>query len=276
MQPFAPLGRKLRVMRRDAEPRKTALVHAAASFVMHGALAAAATGSGHVPADLARLAVAEPDSTFGIAIESAVVEPRVAPPSNVVRALAPHVHSYPVATDHHHRAHAATEEHARAITPPPPTIAAASTAPASTPASTPEAPALPSFAITLPGTTTRVDAQPAMFAPSTSGNTSSGGEPSPTRSASEASVSVRARLVASAPPAYPVLAKSEQLEADVDLEIVVDASGAVTDARVVKPVGAGFDRAALDAVRRHRFSAAERAGVRVPVRMHWVVAFRLH
>jgi TonB family protein len=88
-------------------------------------------------------------------------------------------------------------------------------------------------------------------------------------------VSVAARLVASAPAAYPSDARADDVEGDVALEIVVDAEGHVVDARVTSPAGRGFDASALAAIRSYRFSAAQREGRPVRVRMPWTVRFRL-
>jgi TonB family protein len=88
-------------------------------------------------------------------------------------------------------------------------------------------------------------------------------------------VSVPAKLAASATAAYPADARAEDLEGDVALEIVVDRTGAVVDARVTKRAGHGFDESALAAIRRYRFSPAARDGHAVRVRMPWTVQFRL-
>jgi TonB family protein len=88
-------------------------------------------------------------------------------------------------------------------------------------------------------------------------------------------VSVPAKLVASATAAYPSDARADDVEGDVGLEIVVDAQGQVVDARVSKRAGHGFDESALNAIRRYRFSAAQREGRNVRVRMPWNVQFRL-
>jgi TonB family protein len=91
--------------------------------------------------------------------------------------------------------------------------------------------------------------------------------------ASEASV--QARLVASVPLLYPPGARSDELEGDVSLEIVLDTDGTVTDARVLRAAGHGFDESALRAVRRYRFTSAQRHGRPVRVRMPWTVQFRI-
>jgi TonB family protein len=88
-------------------------------------------------------------------------------------------------------------------------------------------------------------------------------------------VSVAAKLVSSVTAAYPVDARADDVEGDVGLEIVVDAEGRVVDARVAKSAGHGFDESALAAIRRYRFSAAQRDGRNVRVRMPWTVQFRL-
>lgn len=88
-------------------------------------------------------------------------------------------------------------------------------------------------------------------------------------------VNVPAKLVASVTAAYPPDARADDVEGDVGLEIVVDGRGAVVEARVSKSAGHGFDESALAAIRRYRFSSAQREGRNVRVRMPWTVQFRL-
>jgi TonB family protein len=95
----------------------------------------------------------------------------------------------------------------------------------------------------------------------------------PTLSVSQ--VSVPARLLASVPVAYPPAARAAEVEAGIAVEIVVDARGQVSEARAVESSGFGLDEAAVRAVRAYRFSAAQRDGRAVRVRMRWVVQFRL-
>ena len=71
------------------------------------------------------------------------------------------------------------------------------------------------------------------------------------------------------------MARQAEIEVDLPLEIVVDASGRVTSARGLSRAGYGLDEAALSAIRGYRFSAALRDGHPVPVRMRWTVQFRL-
>jgi TonB family protein len=62
---------------------------------------------------------------------------------------------------------------------------------------------------------------------------------------------------------YPAEALRDRLDATVGLEVVVDETGSVIDARVTGPAGHGFDQAALDAVRRFTFEPAKKNGVAV-------------
>jgi TonB family protein len=62
---------------------------------------------------------------------------------------------------------------------------------------------------------------------------------------------------------YPPEALRDRLEATVGVEVVVDATGVVTEARVTAPAGHGFDEAALEAVRKFTFEPARKAGVAI-------------
>src|SRR6185295_9023032 len=72
----------------------------------------------------------------------------------------------------------------------------------------------------------------------------------------EAQVNVLARLLSSASIEYPPEARAAQIEEDLVVQLVVDASGRVVQARSVSEAGHGLDRAAVDSVRRYRFSPA--------------------
>ena len=91
----------------------------------------------------------------------------------------------------------------------------------------------------------------------------------------EGDVSEPARLLSSRPLVYPPTARAAAIETDFPVEIVVDTAGRVVAARAVHRAGYGLDEAALTAIRAYRFSPAVRAGRAVPVRMRWVVQFRL-
>ncbi len=76
-------------------------------------------------------------------------------------------------------------------------------------------------------------------------------------------------------PAYTEEARKAKYEGTVVLWIVVDASGAVTDCRVVKPLGLGLDANAVDTVKTWKFKPALKNGTPVPVRVMVQVGFRL-
>ena len=63
-------------------------------------------------------------------------------------------------------------------------------------------------------------------------------------------------LLEGAAPEYPPAAAAAGLEAVVAVRITIDATGAVTDAVTVTPVGNGFDEAAVAAARQYRFKPA--------------------
>jgi protein TonB len=88
-------------------------------------------------------------------------------------------------------------------------------------------------------------------------------------------VSAPAYLVSSGRPEYPPSARASGVEADVELEIVVDSHGRVVDSKLLRHGGYGFDESALKAIRTYRFAPAQYEGAPVRVRMHWTVAFRL-
>jgi TonB family protein len=76
-------------------------------------------------------------------------------------------------------------------------------------------------------------------------------------------------------PAYSEEARKAKYQGTVVLWIVVDASGGVTDCKVVKPLGLGLDEKAVETVRTWKFKPALRNGTPVPVRVMVEVSFRL-
>jgi len=76
-------------------------------------------------------------------------------------------------------------------------------------------------------------------------------------------------------PRYPRRARVLGQEADVALEVLVEADGSVSDVTLVSSGGAECDRAAMEAVRRERWRAARLAGAAVPSRVRFTVRFRL-
>lgn len=76
-------------------------------------------------------------------------------------------------------------------------------------------------------------------------------------------------------PTYPVTARSARVQGVVILEAVIDESGAVTSARVLRSIPM-LDEAALTAVRQWRFEPARLNGSAVPVVMTVTVSFNLN
>ena len=75
--------------------------------------------------------------------------------------------------------------------------------------------------------------------------------------------------------AYPPEAAAAGKTASVEMLITLDAQGGVSDAQVTRPVGDGFDEAALAAVRQFQFSPAEVDGVPAPIQLQYVYNFVL-
>ena len=76
-------------------------------------------------------------------------------------------------------------------------------------------------------------------------------------------------------PEYTELARKARIEGIVIIEAIIDPSGNVTDARVLKPLPLGLDQAALDAVKRWKFKPGTLNGQPVPVIYNLTVNFRL-
>lgn len=76
-------------------------------------------------------------------------------------------------------------------------------------------------------------------------------------------------------PEYTDDARRRGLEGDVILEIVVRRDGTVGDVKVLRGLGGGLERRAIDAVRQWRFSPARRTGTPVDVYVEVAVEFKL-
>ncbi|PTL77840.1 TonB family protein [Vitiosangium sp. GDMCC 1.1324] len=74
---------------------------------------------------------------------------------------------------------------------------------------------------------------------------------------------------------FPPEAAAAGKTASVEMLITIDEKGQVSDAQVVKPVGDGFDEAALAAVRQFQFSPAEVDGAPAPIQIQYVYNFVL-
>jgi len=250
------------------------LVSAWARVVTFGASAAAhggvvlAVALGHAPA-FARTesigdaptidveTIAAPVEPEPQPLQAPVAEPQTKPNASPKAMPLAHTHPYPVAPGHGAHPHDPSLEHPHAH-PHDDAPAPIATAPA----------APPRFSITVGTNANGAHGHD-------HGSPPGGAAPAPVETLPESRVAVPARVASRAPAAYPPDARAQGLEANVDLEIVVDESGAVVDARVKRRVGYGFDESALAAIRRYRFTAARNAGAPVRVRMAWTVQFHL-
>lgn len=91
----------------------------------------------------------------------------------------------------------------------------------------------------------------------------------------EGEVDEPARLRSTGSVDYPEAARNALIEADIPVEIVVDARGVVVSARALSHRGHGLERASVAAAQGYRFSPARRGGLPVRVRMRSTVSFRL-
>ena len=91
----------------------------------------------------------------------------------------------------------------------------------------------------------------------------------------ERGVSTRASVAYGPLPVYPRSARAAEVETDVPVEIIVNERGAGIDARVMSHFGYGFEETTLEAIRRYRFTPAQRDGRAVAVRMVWTMQYRL-
>lgn len=74
---------------------------------------------------------------------------------------------------------------------------------------------------------------------------------------------------------YPEAAEKQGLEAKVKLLVTIAADGTVPEAKVIEPVGNGFDEAAVDALQRSKFTPAEVDFAPAPVQIEFVYQFVL-
>lgn len=250
------------------------------SIVLHAGIAMAlvAGGGGH-----ARASVSLPVASLEVEVapvEAPLLEAVTETPAEKRHDehVPTHTHAYPVAPSHDAHPHDPSLRHDMPSLAPADHDHEAAPAPAAGVAEAPAA-VLPTFSIAsgagLLATSGQVSANAAGTGAATAppgAGTSAGSDDAIVNASG---VHVAAKLVASVVAAYPAGARSDDVEGDVGVEIVVDREGRVIDARVARPAGHGFDDAALAAIRRYRFSPAQRDGHAVRVRMPWSVQFRL-
>jgi TonB family protein len=84
----------------------------------------------------------------------------------------------------------------------------------------------------------------------------------------------QARLLASVPPSYPVLAKTQHISGDVRVDALIDANGHVTTMKVVSGPTL-LHQAAMDALRQWKYQPATLNGNAVPMHLTVTIQFRL-
>ena len=230
----------------------------AGSFAVHFAVFASVT-AGHAPESDAAAKLDDVIELQPQVEDEPEIRTPAAPTKEQATVPRTHEHPYPVARSHDNHPHDPSLAHLP--------LATAEDAPAQPPPVVATEAAAPQFTIAL-GNSAQTS--------HTVANGAQGSGEVETAILPESGVSVAARLQSVAPATYPPRARGEQVEADVPVEIVLDAQGRVIDAKLVKRAGYGFDESALDAVRRYRFSPAQKNGQSVRVRMRWVVQFRLN
>jgi len=235
----------------------SAVVHAAAAATVGGVLALG-TRAGDRPAELVELDLA-PSADLAPDVVAPAAAPPVSTPAEPVRA-----HPAP-----RHRVTMRLSPN-----PAPPSAEVSPAPPA------PEGPGdAPRFVMSAGTVATQAAVTTRVPAPGTGALSRPSGSANDPGSAGdvfgEGDVNQPARLLAPSPLVYPAAARAAGIELDFPVEIVVDPTGHVSAARALRHAGYGLDEAALRAIRDYRFSPALRAGRAVPVRMRWIVQFRL-
>jgi len=97
----------------------------------------------------------------------------------------------------------------------------------------------------------------------------------PSASAPVPSALTPPKLMTFVPAPLPEAAKAAHREGvvNVDLDLTIDASGAVTSAVAPTPVGDGFDEAAIAAARQFVFEPARRGDKAIPSRIKYRYVF---
>jgi len=112
-----------------------------------------------------------------------------------------------------------------------------------------------------------------------------GGAPAATAAAQAATAAIEATQLTGARDTAPALVTGQPpaapdpggaLKPTIVCRLLVDAGGRVADAKIYRSRLdlAAFEDAALDAVRKYRFTPGRQAGVPVPVWINWLVTFR--
>lgn len=91
-----------------------------------------------------------------------------------------------------------------------------------------------------------------------------------------AAVEVKPEIVKKIEPIYPDLARESEIEGSVGVTIIIDTTGNVIDAKIVKSLHPLLDEAAIKAVMQWKFTPAMQRDRAVKVRMEVPIRFTLH
>jgi protein TonB len=85
----------------------------------------------------------------------------------------------------------------------------------------------------------------------------------------------RPEKISGNPPVYTEMARKARLQGVVIVEAIIDEHGGVVNARILKGLPMGLDKAAIDAVQRWKFKPATLAGRAVKVYYTLTVNFQV-
>ena len=83
-------------------------------------------------------------------------------------------------------------------------------------------------------------------------------------------------LLSKEEPRIPLTMRNKKFRGVVGLNVVIDSTGRVHDAKVVHSQGKDLDESAIDAGKHWRFKPAKKDGVPVPVAVYIEVAYRIN
>jgi protein TonB len=75
---------------------------------------------------------------------------------------------------------------------------------------------------------------------------------------------------------YPTIAKNANVEGKVFVLAYINEKGGVDDVKVLKGIGGGCDEAAIDAVKKSKFTPGKNGGVNVKVKLSLTITFKIN
>lgn len=74
---------------------------------------------------------------------------------------------------------------------------------------------------------------------------------------------------------YPEMAKNAKLEGKVYVLVLINESGGVDDAKVIKGIGLGCDEAAVKAIKKAKFNPGKNGGAAIKAKLTMAITFKL-